>query len=257
MEELIGSHGGIGGEQTDAYLFHPGDMVVPETRNAYEFKAILESRRGLLGVPPRLARQQIIPVNPWSWEVIRAGITQVSQWAGLALRALLLDREAYRAIGSNPHMTAPALLIALAAVLIQTLTQPQGFEVLNFLLRFGSWAIAIGLLFMSARFLRGKADFQSTLRVAGFAQTAYLVNLLAFLPVVGPLARALAIAFGFFAVWMGASEVHALRGWRSLILPLIYLLVSIVSIVFLLSAFSGTRFALQSLLLELGWNPKP
>jgi len=27
LEELIGNHGGLGGEQTDAYLFHPGDMV--------------------------------------------------------------------------------------------------------------------------------------------------------------------------------------------------------------------------------------
>ena len=31
LEELIGNHGGMGGEQTDAFLFHPGDMVVPET----------------------------------------------------------------------------------------------------------------------------------------------------------------------------------------------------------------------------------
>ena len=42
LEELIGNHGGLGGEQTDAYLFHPGDMVVPPTRSSYEFKAILE-----------------------------------------------------------------------------------------------------------------------------------------------------------------------------------------------------------------------
>ncbi len=36
LEELIGNHGGMGGEQTDAFLFHPGDMVVPETRNSIE-----------------------------------------------------------------------------------------------------------------------------------------------------------------------------------------------------------------------------
>ena len=31
MEELIGSHGGMGGVQTDAFLFHPADMHVPST----------------------------------------------------------------------------------------------------------------------------------------------------------------------------------------------------------------------------------
>ena len=29
LEELIGNHGGLGGEQTDAYMFHPGDMQIP------------------------------------------------------------------------------------------------------------------------------------------------------------------------------------------------------------------------------------
>ena len=29
LEELIGNHGGMGGEQTDAFLFHPGDMACP------------------------------------------------------------------------------------------------------------------------------------------------------------------------------------------------------------------------------------
>ena len=28
LEELIGSHGGMGGEQTDAFIFHPPDMPV-------------------------------------------------------------------------------------------------------------------------------------------------------------------------------------------------------------------------------------
>ncbi len=46
MEELIGSHGGMGGEQTDAFLFHPGDMPVPATSNSADVFAILNARRG-------------------------------------------------------------------------------------------------------------------------------------------------------------------------------------------------------------------
>ena len=44
LEELIGNHGGLGGEQTDAFIFHPGDMEVPETRNSQDFKNILDAR---------------------------------------------------------------------------------------------------------------------------------------------------------------------------------------------------------------------
>jgi len=45
LEELIGNHGGLGGEQTDAFMFHPTDMNVPETRNSIDVFSILDSRR--------------------------------------------------------------------------------------------------------------------------------------------------------------------------------------------------------------------
>jgi hypothetical protein len=46
LEELIGSHGGLGGEQTDAFLFHPADLEVPPTRNSIDVFHILNGRRG-------------------------------------------------------------------------------------------------------------------------------------------------------------------------------------------------------------------
>lgn len=45
FEELIGSHGGLGGEQTDAFLLHPPDMPAPETRNSEDFFHLLNARR--------------------------------------------------------------------------------------------------------------------------------------------------------------------------------------------------------------------
>jgi hypothetical protein len=44
LEELVGNHGGLGGEQTDAFIFHPADMEVPETRNATDVFHILNNR---------------------------------------------------------------------------------------------------------------------------------------------------------------------------------------------------------------------
>ena len=46
MEELIGSHGGMGGEQTDSFLLHPADMIVPATSNSADLFGILNARRG-------------------------------------------------------------------------------------------------------------------------------------------------------------------------------------------------------------------
>ena len=46
LEELIGNHGGLGGEQTDAFIFHPADMTVPDTRNSIDVFSILNGRRG-------------------------------------------------------------------------------------------------------------------------------------------------------------------------------------------------------------------
>lgn len=47
FEELIGAHGGLGGEQTDAFILHPPDMAVPETRTSEDFFHLLNARRGL------------------------------------------------------------------------------------------------------------------------------------------------------------------------------------------------------------------
>ena len=44
LEELIGNHGGVGGEQTDAFIFHPPDFQVPDTRNSTDVFHILNSR---------------------------------------------------------------------------------------------------------------------------------------------------------------------------------------------------------------------
>jgi len=48
FEELVGSHGGLGGEQTNAFLVHPSDVQVPETKNSADVFPVLNARRGQL-----------------------------------------------------------------------------------------------------------------------------------------------------------------------------------------------------------------
>lgn len=48
FEELIGVHGGLGGEQTDSFLLHPATMVVSSTRSSIDVFGILNARRKLI-----------------------------------------------------------------------------------------------------------------------------------------------------------------------------------------------------------------
>ena len=258
MEELIGNHGGLGGEQTDAYLFHPGEMKVPATRNSYEFKAILDSRRGLPGPTPRPPKGTVVEVNPWALSTLGIGLGQVGKWLGLAARSITLSREAFLENAADAFMTGPALLIALAGAILQTLNrQPEDNLLLDVALRYALWILSTLIVFGAARLLRGKASFTTTLRVTGFAQSTYVLMLLGFLPVIGPVARFLAVLVSFFAIWVGTATAHKLRGWRTLVLPVLYVTITVVSIVFLLSILQGVAFLFQDVLTQLGVASQP
>jgi hypothetical protein len=252
LEELIGNHGGLGGEQTDSYMFHPGDMAIPATRNSYEFKTILDSRRGLPGPTPKPARPPEIIVEPWSLSTMGKGSAQALKWLNLAWQALILKREAYREIGRDVYMTAPALLISLVAQTIQSWRAEGQLDVLNILLRYCLWLVSVLLLFMAAHLLRGKHRYTTTLRVAGFAQSAHVLELLVFIPVIGPVARFLSVFLTVFGVWMGVATAHELKGWRTLILPVVYIVVMVIALGFLVVALRGAQYTINTLIQSLG-----
>jgi hypothetical protein len=252
LEELIGNHGGLGGEQTDAFVFHPGDMEIPATRNSYEMKAILDSRRGLPGPTPMPDKPESPQVEPWSPAILAKGIGQVGTWMGNAAHAIALNRETYQTIAKDAFMTGPALIIMLISQILQMLNQTADFNIANLLIRVGAWLVGVGLLTMAARPLRGKGDFTSTLRVAGFAQSAHILELLGFLPVIGDLARIIAVILVVIGVWLGVSTAQELKGWRTLLLPVIYILTSIIAVVFLISVFEGVVISLEAILRFFG-----
>jgi len=254
---LIGNHGGLGGEQTDSYLFHPGDLVVPATRGSFEFKTILDSRRGLPGSAPKPAQPAAEQVDAWSLSAIGQGLAQVRRWLGLAGRAMVLDREAYGEIAADVRMTAPALLIALLSQALQSLNSQKEVGMVDILARFGLWLLAVVVMQITARFLRGKAKFDVTLRVAGFAQSAHVLELLGFIPIIGPVARFLALAVTFFSVWIGVASVQKLRGVRTLLLPVVFILVLVVGVFFARAILLGVSLAIPELLAQFGWTPAP
>jgi len=254
-EELIGSHGGLGGEQTDAFIFHPGDMEIPETRNSMDFMPLLKARVGLPGSAPIPERPEEPKVNAWSLSTWGKGLSQVGTWLGYAWHAITLNRETYRQIARDATMTAPALLITLISQTLQSLNSLERFDIVNILLRTAVWFVAILLIFFAGRILRGKADYTTTLRVTGFAQSAHTLELLGFIPVIGPLARFLGLILTLLGVWMGTAQANEFSGWRSILLPVVYIATMAITIVFLIAVIEGTVFTVDGVLLNLGLIP--
>ncbi|MFC1923053.1 phage holin family protein [Chloroflexota bacterium] len=251
-EELIGSHGGLGGEQTDAFIFHPGDMEIPETRNSMDFMPLLKGRVGMPGLAPKPELPPEPKVNAWALGNLAKGLGQMKTWLDYAVRAITLSRATYQAIAKDAYMTAPALLITLLSQILQSLNNEGSLDMVNILLRYGVWLLAVLFLYLAAFLLRGKADYTTTLRVAGFAQSAHLLEIFGFLPVIGPAMRFLALLLAFFGVWIGAATAHELRGWRTLLLPVIFIATTVITVVFLAGVIEGTAFAIENILQDFG-----
>jgi hypothetical protein len=252
LEELIGNHGGLGGEQTDAFIFHPADMEIPETRNSQDFMAVLKARVGLPGPTPFPEILEEPVIDAWTLSAFGKGLSQVGKWLNYAWRALTLHRDAYWEIAQDAYMTGPALLITLLSQILQSLASQGQFDLVNILLRIVVWFVAAIMIFIATRLLRGSADFNSTLRVIGFAQSAHIFELLNFLPVVGPIARVMALLLTFFGVWIGTATANEFKGWRTILLPVIYIITIVVAVYFLVSIIEGTALTIEGLGADFG-----
>jgi hypothetical protein len=74
--------------------------------------------------------------------------------------------------------------------------------------------------------------------------------------VVGPLARIMAVILTLLGVWIGTAEANELRGWRSILLPLVYIATVVITVVFLISVIEGSVFTVDGLLMDLGLIPE-
>ena len=253
LEELIGNHGGLGGEQTDSFLLHPADLEVPPTRCTTDIFPLLNARRGVPA--PRFAGPQENPRGHWSLSTLWAGLRRVGVWVPLALRTLVLDRAAYRAIATGADLTGPAVLISLMGVLATTLVSSTVNPGPAFIVRYGLWWLAALVVHGAAHVVRGKGTFINTFRVLGFAQMVSILQLLRLIPGLESAAVFATSLLAVFVVWLSLSEAHQVRGWRTVLLPVAYLSLFIVGAVVAVSLLSGLSVALETLLSAFGLRP--
>lgn len=252
LEELIGSHGGIGGEQTDAFIFHPPDLEVPETRNSIDVFTILNHHRGAPVTPqPVVAERQ---PGDWAPSNLAQGVRQVSTWLGRALRCIVLDRQAYQEVVRDRLMTGPALLIGLAAVLLHVFTtQSQAGPILiDAVVAIVVWFVMVAVIYAAGYLLTRRGTYTKTLRAVGFAHSVYILALLTLWQPIASAVHALTLVLGFLAVWMGASTAHQTRGWRTMIFPIVTLLTVVVGSLVITALLAGSKFTLDALLSSFG-----
>ena len=240
LEELIGNHGGLGGEQTDAFLFHPSQVKVPLTRNSTDFFHILN---GIRDLPPgeqqakeieKPDEEEWIPGNLW------AGIKDVRHWGYYALHALVLDRSAYHEIVSDKRLTGPALLLGFTLTTLSAFLRANpGEELQSVISALIAWPVAVWGMFAAGRILTRKGNFSRTLRGLGFASVMDIFDFLHLVPAIAPLATFLTIVVSFLATWMGVAEAHESRGWRTFVLPVLGLFI-ILLVPFLLEVLTGS-----------------
>ncbi len=255
LEELIGNHGGMGGEQTDSFLLHPADMVVPPTRSSVDMFALLDARRDRPAPPPKV-EEPAKTANEWALGNLLGGLRRRSRWVALALRAMILDRTAYRAIADTSAMTGPALLLSLlgtASVALVELPDIGSGFLSVFTGRFLLWVLGVLILHGTARVLRGKATFTQTFRVMGFVQAVELFGLLRFIEPIASLVIVAVALLSLFAAWQAVAEAHRLRGWRTLALPVLYFAILTLGVLALASLFSGLGLSLESIVAGFGY----
>jgi uncharacterized membrane protein YvlD (DUF360 family) len=251
MEELIGSHGGLGGEQTDAFIFHPPDMNVPPTSNSADVFAILNARRGL---PEIKAATQLAPVtrsiDAWAPGALIMGLSRVKRWVGVALRCIALDASAFREAAINPYLTGPALMISLLAAVIGIFGTPVNENAPAIVIRFVAFLLIVLLITAAGRILGGRASFTDNFRAAGFALSASLLSPLALIEPFAPIVRVVITVLTLIGMWIGASEANKVSGWKTLLFPVVIVGVAVIATIaagILAGGLSLTVEAMQNL----------
>ncbi len=126
-EELIGSHGGLGGEQTDPFLMHSSKIKVTEdVRNSREIYSILRKIKRA-PVPKALRAQRERTAETVSPKALLRQIADTGHWVPTLLRTFYFSPTAYRTAVMDPAFNGPALLITLITYICSWITMNNIF----------------------------------------------------------------------------------------------------------------------------------
>jgi uncharacterized membrane protein YvlD (DUF360 family) len=256
LEELIGNHGGLGGEQTDAFIFHPPDMPVGETRNATDVFHILNAQRGAALPPPRPSTE---PPKPQDWAAanLLKGLGMVRVWTEHVFRCLIPDRDAFAGVVKDPLMTGPAILVGLLGTILMTLFVDyfDTRELINVPSRMLGFFVTALALYGVGLLLTRKGSYAKTIRAAGFAQSPTLLLIFGLYPPLREVMIVVVTLLTFVGVWIGMAVAFETKGWKTAVLPIVYFLLVTVVFAAVMIILGGAVVSVESIIQGLGLTP--
>ena len=265
FEELVGSHGGLGGQQTEPFLFHPADVIVPPTSNATDAFALLDARRGMAGDPlrPRPVVTET-EVSAWASDTIRKGLRDTKTWISRAASTLVLDRGAFQEVADDPLATGPALLILLLVLIgwgFSAALDPgiagSGLSKFagGFVGRLAGWLLLTTFTMFAGRRLGGRGSFTRVARTLAYAQIPWMISWLGAVPGYGALFAITGEAWRFLAMWTAMQEALALRRMRAALIPVVGSLILVGTVVVIATISTGITLTAETMLSQLGFGP--
>jgi hypothetical protein len=259
FEELVGCHGGLGGQQTDAFLFHPADMEIRPTSNATDIYHLLNARREVIG-PPLEPQTTEAAGDDWSRANLLAGMRDTERLLARAGRVFRLERSVFQEVAGAPQATGQALLILLILAIatgIAGVVDPDqpGPPMLRFAAEVISsligWAVLVLFSLVAGRTLKGRGSFSRNFRAIAFAQIPAVVTWLRIVPQVGALFNLAGSLMVLVASWLALQEALHLSKWRALLIPIAALLVIALSLAVIGLVSSGATLTLETILEQL------
>ena len=229
FEELVGSHGGIGGQQTDAFLLHPADMDIPKTSNTLELYPILNGRRGD-AAPVQKTNVVESKQNPWSWPVIWAGIGDVQSMFNRAARSLRLDRTLFVEVATDPYATGQSafivLLLALGTLIVPLISitwldQNPPMLVSGIIVLLLGLTICLLISTLSGTARKTPHSFTRSFNALGYAGVGGFVAWFAPINTIGPLLLITGILIVLVASWLAIQEALSIPRWPAVIIPIL------------------------------------
>ncbi len=175
FEELIGSHGGMGGEQTSPFIFHPRTVEIPpDITNSTQIYNVLLNSRNRLSEKNRLLKNDrektADSAGSWNFRKMIAGIKDTKKWTPLLRDVILFQSAAYRKIGNDPSLNGPGLLLFGISLLSNVLVGIWMPDFNQYGLFFGfiswgiNWFILAAAAYSSALMLREEGSAEQFIR---------------------------------------------------------------------------------------------
>ena len=123
---------------------------------------------------------------------------------------------------------------------------------LNIPLRAIGFLIATVAVFGAGMLLTRKGSFARTTRAMGFAQSPAILLPLALYQ---PLASVIIVIVNLLVlvgVWVGAATAHEVKGWKVILLPILYVMVMVIGVGAVTVILQGAVVTLASILQTLG-----